>query len=176
MRELRTAVLTLVEASWEDQSGNLQTVAARMEDKSVSGACIRMKTPITVGSRLRIEWRLKQFSGIAKYCRSEGRDYLLGIQRQIEGKETPVHRWVPIPVARHEDVGSLDPVPPAVNPVEIPVVTPEMESVPIATPAVLSRDLQARQFMRSTTKTVTVGRSFDMSRLRGGPNRYRNRR
>ena len=43
MRELRTAVLTLVEASWEDQSGSLQTVAARMEDKSAGGACIRIK-------------------------------------------------------------------------------------------------------------------------------------
>jgi hypothetical protein len=146
MRELRTAVLTLVEASWEDQSGNLQTVAARMEDKSVSGACIRIKTPITVGSKLRIEWRLEQFSGIAKYCRSEGREYLVGIQREMHRAEVPVRRPVPIPVVRQEDVGSRGPLPSTIKiqspprqesgPSEIPVVTQQMESTAIERPAI----------------------------------------
>jgi hypothetical protein len=137
MRELRTAVLTLVEASWEDQSGNLQTVAARTEDKSVSGACIRIKTPITVGSKLRIEWRLEQFSGIAKYCRGEGREYLVGIQREMEVEETPLHRRIPVPVVRQKDVSSVDLAPSKVNPIEIPIVPPKMESVPIVPPAIV---------------------------------------
>jgi hypothetical protein len=52
-----------------------------MEDKSPSGACIRVKQPIDVGSKLKIQWRFDQFSGITKYCRSDGYEYLVGIQR-----------------------------------------------------------------------------------------------
>ncbi len=81
MRELRSAVMILVEASWEDPSGTPQSVAARMEDKSASGACIRVKMPIQVGSKVRIQGRWDQFTGTAKYCRSEGREFLVGIQK-----------------------------------------------------------------------------------------------
>ena len=81
MPECRTPVMTMVEASWVDQSGALRSVPARMEDRSAGGACIRVKMPIGVGSKLRIQWRFEQFSGTAKYCRSEGREYLVGIQR-----------------------------------------------------------------------------------------------
>jgi hypothetical protein len=81
MPDFRTAVMTLVEASWEDESGALRTAPACMEDKSIGGACIRINTPIGVGSKLRIQWRFEQFSGTAKYCRSEGKEYVVGIQR-----------------------------------------------------------------------------------------------
>lgn len=81
MRELRTPVMILVELSWEDPSGNFRSVSARMEDKSLSGACIRMKKPVEVGSRVRIQWRFEQFSGMVKYCRLEEWDYVVGIQR-----------------------------------------------------------------------------------------------
>ena len=50
--DFRKPVLTLVEVSWTDAGGTVQTVGARMEDKSVGGARIRVKTPIVVGS----EW------------------------------------------------------------------------------------------------------------------------
>jgi hypothetical protein len=73
-----------VEASWEDSAGNLRSVPARMEDKSLSGACIRVKKPIEVGVRLRIQWRFEQFSGVVKYCRREDWDYVAGIQRDAE--------------------------------------------------------------------------------------------
>lgn len=81
MPEPRTAVMILVEASWRDKSGAVQAVPARMEDKSAGGACIRVKTPIGVGSKLKIQGRREQFSGIAKYCRGEGKEYVVGIQR-----------------------------------------------------------------------------------------------
>jgi len=73
--------MILVEASWEDPSGTPQTAAARMEDKSVSGACIRVKIPIQVGSKVRIQGRWDQFTGTTKYCRSDGGEFLVGIQR-----------------------------------------------------------------------------------------------
>jgi len=81
MREVRSPVMTMVEVSWEDRSGSPQTAAARMEDRSISGACIRMKMAIGVGSRLRIGWRFDQFSGVCKYCRREGHEYVVGILR-----------------------------------------------------------------------------------------------
>jgi hypothetical protein len=84
VREPRTAVMIRVEVSWEDSVGNLRTATARMEDKSLSGACIRVKKPIEVGVRLRIQWRFEQFSGVVKYCRREDWDYVAGIQRDAE--------------------------------------------------------------------------------------------
>ena len=89
MPDFRTAVMTLVEASLEDEGGALRTVPARMEDKSSGGACIRINTPIGVGAKLRIQWRFEQFSGTARYCRSEGKDYVVGIQRDAANSPVP---------------------------------------------------------------------------------------
>jgi hypothetical protein len=80
-REPRIAVMILVEASWQEPSGMLLTVPARMEDKSANGACIRLRRKIGVGARLQIQCRREQFSGTARYCRNVGMDYLVGIQR-----------------------------------------------------------------------------------------------
>jgi hypothetical protein len=100
MPEFRMPVMTLVEASWEDQSGASQTAAARMEDRSAGGACIRIKAPIGVGSKVRIQWRFEQFSGTAKYCRGEGREYVVGIQRDpmnnpVPSQTAPAHVSAP---------------------------------------------------------------------------------
>jgi hypothetical protein len=80
-REPRIAVMILVEASWQDPSGTVLTVPARMEDKSVSGACIRLRRQIGVGARLQIQCRRERFSGTVRFCRNVGMDYLAGIQR-----------------------------------------------------------------------------------------------
>jgi hypothetical protein len=74
-----------------------------MEDKSLGGACIRVKTPIGVGSKLSIQWRFEQFSGIAKYCRSEGREYLVGIQRDA-AKSSVSSQAVPAEVPPQKSV------------------------------------------------------------------------
>jgi len=119
MHEPRTAVMILVEASWKDQSGALQAVPARMENKSAGGACIRVKTPIRVGSVLKVQGHREQFSGIAKYCRGEGKDYLVGIQKNTSKNpmlDQPVPTHVPLP----EGVSSSDP----------PVSTAKIESPP----------------------------------------------
>jgi hypothetical protein len=81
MPDVRTYVMIVVEASWAGEDGAQQTVSARMVDKSLGGACIRVKKPIPVGSKICIQWRFEQFSGIVKYCRSEDREYVVGIQR-----------------------------------------------------------------------------------------------
>lgn len=82
MPELRTPVMIMVDVSWQEHGGVLQKSRGCMEDKSAGGARIRVKTPIAAGSHLKIQWRFEQFAGIAKYCRREGREYVVGIQRQ----------------------------------------------------------------------------------------------
>ena len=106
MREYRTAVMTWVEASWEGPSGTVQTVPARMEDKSPSGACIRIKTPIGVGSKLRIQWRFEQFSCTAKYCRSEGNEYLVGVQRDAANPTPNPPASTDVPSEKSVRIGS----------------------------------------------------------------------
>jgi hypothetical protein len=91
MPELRTPVMILVEVSWQEQGGVQQKSRACMEDKSAGGARIRVKTPIAAGSHLRIQWRFEQFAGIAKYCRREGREYVVGVQRQEASDSTNDH-------------------------------------------------------------------------------------
>jgi hypothetical protein len=79
--EPRTPVMIMVEASWVDHSGKVQKVSARIENKSSGGACIRLSRRISVGTQLMIEGKWEKFSGEARYCRKDGRDYLVGIQR-----------------------------------------------------------------------------------------------
>jgi len=79
--EVRTAVMILVEATWEDHSGTVQSSPARMENRSEHGACIRVRARIRVGARLSIQSHREQFSGVARYCRSDGKDFLVGIQK-----------------------------------------------------------------------------------------------
>lgn len=81
MPDLRTPVMIFVEAAWEDEKGGVQTSRARMEDKSAGGARIRLKASVAPGSKIRIQWRFEEFFGIVKYCRNEGRDFLVGVQR-----------------------------------------------------------------------------------------------
>jgi hypothetical protein len=116
MAEPRTLVMTIVEVSWEDASGTLRIVPGRLEDKSAGGACVWVKTPITVGSRLRIQWRFEQFSGIAKYCRSEGFEYRVGIQRD--------EIYTPIPTRAVADA------PHEAKPIEPSPASARIESLP----------------------------------------------
>jgi hypothetical protein len=87
--EPRTAVMILVEASWLDNSGKLRSAQARMENRSVHGACIRIKTKLGVGARVYIQSHREQFSGIAKYCRVEGKEFLVGIHKDAVNYPIP---------------------------------------------------------------------------------------
>jgi hypothetical protein len=93
MRELRTAVMVLLEVSWQDTNGTAHSVPARMEDKSTSGACIRIKAPIATGVKIVVRSRTEEFSGTCKYCRSEGWEYIIGIQRDTAQESEPKGRF-----------------------------------------------------------------------------------
>lgn len=76
--EPRTFLWAVAEVSWED-SGGIYKVRGTLEDTSQSGACVRVKRPITIGCRVTIKWHREQFSAIARNCRSDGYDFLLGV-------------------------------------------------------------------------------------------------
>jgi hypothetical protein len=82
MAERRSPVMIVVDAWWEGEDGALQKGRARIVNKSVSGACVRVEKRIHVGAKLRIESRWDEFCGVAKYCRSDGRGYLVGMRRE----------------------------------------------------------------------------------------------
>ena len=81
--EPRTVLWAVAEVAWEDLTGTPNRASATLEDTSPSGACIRLKTPITVGSRITVKWHREQFSGVARNCRSDGKDFLLGVRREM---------------------------------------------------------------------------------------------
>ena len=135
--EPRTAVMIVVEASWQDEKGILQRERARMENTSISGACIRLRKQIDVGAKLRVQWRWEEFSGVARYCRKDGMDYLVGIQRDAKKSAAPkkavvagdpaLERSVLAPANRAEQPAKLE----ESNPKEI--ARGKVESVPIIT-------------------------------------------
>jgi len=100
--EPRTPVMIMVEASWEDQNGTIQTTRARIENKSSGGACVRLNKKVAVGTRLKIEGQWEKFTGEARYCRQDGRDYLVGIQK--DKTEWPAAKRV---VGKEEMVSAL---------------------------------------------------------------------
>ena len=90
--EPRTAVMILVDASWEDQGGTLIMARVQMENKSASGACLRTKQRINVGTRVHVQWRWDNFSGVVKYCKQEESTYRVGIRR--DPKPSTVEPWL----------------------------------------------------------------------------------
>src|ERR1051326_756239 len=82
--EPRTVLWALAEISWEDAGGVPHRATATIEDTSRSGACVRVKLPFTVGSRVAIKWSREQFCAVAKNCRRDGRDFLIGVLRDAD--------------------------------------------------------------------------------------------
>jgi hypothetical protein len=131
MPDPRNAVKILVEASWQDQTGALQVAPAWIENKSAGGACIRVKTRIGVGSNLSIQGRWEQISGTAKYCRSVGNAYLVGIKRD-KTKSLVLARPVPADVASVSTTEiQSQPEQQQDKLKEAPPSDPKVESVPI---------------------------------------------
>ena len=71
----------VAEVSWEDQTGKPNHESATLEDTSASGACVRLKSPVHVGSFVTIKWHREQFSAVARNCRADGKEFLLGVRR-----------------------------------------------------------------------------------------------
>ena len=82
--EPRKVMWAVTEITGEDDSGTSFRVPAVLEDTSMSGACVRLKRPLAAGSRITIRWHREQFPAIARNCRTDGGDFLLGVRREAE--------------------------------------------------------------------------------------------
>jgi hypothetical protein len=80
--EARVLIWAVAEISWQDASGAPCRAQATLENTSSSGACLRLKKPVAVGSVVSVKWHREQFSGVARNCRQDGGDFLLGVKRQ----------------------------------------------------------------------------------------------
>src|SRR5579864_2749765 len=80
--EPRTVMWARAEVCWLDDAGSRCVAVATIEDTSASGACIRMRTPVRIGSQVNVKWHRGEFSGVARNCRRDGIDFLLGVRRE----------------------------------------------------------------------------------------------
>src|SRR5437588_12740434 len=80
--EARMLMWAVAEISWEDASGQHYQASAVLEDRSNSGACVRLTRPVAVGSVVTIRWQREQFSAVARDCRSDG--WEVGIDARCE--------------------------------------------------------------------------------------------
>jgi hypothetical protein len=84
------AMMAVAKVTWQDQAGTVQTLTARIEDMSPSGACIRIKTPINTGSEIHVTWCRGQFSGTTRYCRPDNFEFLIGVLQDKDERPAPV--------------------------------------------------------------------------------------
>ena len=82
--EARMLMWAVAEISWEDASGQHCQASAVLEDRSNSGACVRLARPVAVGSVVTIRWQREQFSAVARNCRRDGLEFLIGVRREAE--------------------------------------------------------------------------------------------
>ena len=116
--EPRRTVWAVAEILWQEADGTSSRAPATPEDTSISGACLRVKRQFPIGSRVTIKWHREQFSAIARNCRRDGREFLVGVRREAtRPKESQTNDPAAIkPSAVH----SNDPVPQAHEPSSMP--------------------------------------------------------
>ncbi len=112
------AVATVV---WEDQGGASRQSPGKIEDTSRSGACLRITTPILVGTKLTVDWREGRFSGIARYCRADGEEYSVGVRWDAPAAAVAVAVKTVVPAVFTANVVQ----PPPLTPVQPAPAVPE---------------------------------------------------
>ena len=75
----------VAEVSWVDPAGAARVSAATIEDTSASGACLRVPDSIATGVKVNVKWHREQFQAVAKNCRRDGYEFLLGVRREANG-------------------------------------------------------------------------------------------
>jgi hypothetical protein len=150
--------MILVDVAWQDHDGSLHSTRACMENRSITGICIRCRGAIEVGSKLSIKGRWEQFSGVSKYCRSVGKEFLVGIQRdRVNSQPLPS---VPTPKASLEQTRPA-PTPVSTSPPQTPPPSPRPATVaspPHQTePTVTYETLPSAEIIAAAMQMLRVG-------------------
>ena len=86
--EPRVAMWARAEVSWNDAQGVCCRAPATLENTSQSGACLRVRQPFEIGSRLTVRWYREQFCAVARNCHSDGHEFVLGVRRESDAEST----------------------------------------------------------------------------------------
>jgi hypothetical protein len=89
--DLRMPVADTALLSWTDRTGQEQNGPADLANISPSGASVRTRRPMKVGTRLSLGYQDQEFAGKVTHCTSGGSGYLVGIEF-VDG-----YRWKPRP-------------------------------------------------------------------------------
>ncbi len=83
----RTNIMARAEVSWLDSQGTPHVAEAMLEDTSPHGACLRLKEPVGLGSKITVKWMRDEFSGTVRHYKREGSDYIIGIERDFGARD-----------------------------------------------------------------------------------------
>jgi len=89
--DLRAPLADTASLSWTDNAGQEQRSPADLADISRSGASVRLKHPVKVGTKLSLDYQDQQFVGRVSYCKTDTSGFVLGIEFD-DG-----YRWKPRP-------------------------------------------------------------------------------
>ena len=89
--DVRVPVADTVLLSWKDQPGQKQDGPADMADISRSGASVRTRHPMKIGTTLSVGYQDQELIGKVRSCISGPTGYVLGIEFE-DG-----YRWKPRP-------------------------------------------------------------------------------
>lgn len=154
--ERRLVLWALAEVSWQDASGVPCRSAGTLEDMSKSGACVRLKRPLAVGSTVAIKWQREHFFAIARNCRKDGRDFLVGLRREPVSTSTALSAPTissATPPNRIESPNSKQLVVPDVHPLLLALLA-ERERRALPVPRASMAGVQSHSLMGPGTETV----------------------
>jgi len=83
-REPRKTLICGITVRYEDEEGFPKMQAGLLEDRSLSGVGISVTYPIAIGSKVKIQGRVRGLDGIVLYCRPKGANYFVGIRLDHE--------------------------------------------------------------------------------------------
>ena len=78
--EPRMLCADLVDIQWRDPNGRLRRSVANLEDISLSGACLQVERPISLGVGVQINYPNGELAGTVKYCVFRDIGYFLGVE------------------------------------------------------------------------------------------------
>lgn len=70
----------LVQMIWQDETGRERRKVANLEDISLTGVCLQVEQPISVGTMLAVHYGDGELLGTIRYCRQQDSGYLLGVE------------------------------------------------------------------------------------------------
>src|SRR5947209_2049469 len=78
--EARMLCADIVEARWQEHSGETTSVAGLLEDISPSGACLQLDQPAPLGVEIHWKSGRKEFVGKVRYCLYREIGYFVGVE------------------------------------------------------------------------------------------------